>query len=174
MYKWCSLCKKPITKKEYSFSFNKFNKALCFEHQKSDNLVKEDKIVYSKKEPTKVAKYLGKLLKEKGWNVNFEKWDGHKHIDLAIEEAKMYLEVNGLHHNKNKDQALSDLKRTFYSFKEGYTTLMIPNCLVKKDSIYETAHNLDIFLKESVESLNKNKEKKGIFERLTGKKIEFV
>ena len=57
-------------------------------------------------------------------------WDGHKHIDIAIPEAKLNIEVDGIQHNQSSKQALADLKRTYYSFKKGYFTLRIPNSLI--------------------------------------------
>jgi len=48
----------------------------------------------------------------------FRERDGYKHIDIAIPEAKINIEIDGVHHNYNAQQALSDLKRTYYSFKK--------------------------------------------------------
>ncbi|MBU0906779.1 MAG: DUF559 domain-containing protein [Nanoarchaeota archaeon] len=128
-----------------------FKKALCRKHQKTS---REEN--GQKKEPTKESKKLGRLLKEMGWKVEFEKWDGYKHIDIAIVEAKVNLEVDGLQHNQDYAQALADLQRTYHSFKKGYITLRIPNCLVKdENSIYKTAHFVNNFLNKSVETLNK-------------------
>ena len=82
-----------------------------------------------------------------------EKWDGYKTIDIAVTEAKVNIEVDGKHHNYNHQQALSDLKRTFYSFQKGYLTLRIPNSLVEW-SIEETADYITEFL---IESRNRKK-----------------
>ena len=57
-------------------------------------------------------------------------WDGYKHIDIAIPEAKLNIEVDGVQHNLSPKQALADLHRTYYSFKKGYFTLRIPNSLI--------------------------------------------
>ena len=32
------------------------------------------------------AQGLGRFLKNYGWKVELEKWDGHKHIDIAIRD----------------------------------------------------------------------------------------
>jgi len=82
-----------------------------------------------------------------------EKYDGYKHIDIIIQEAKVNIEVDGLHHNYNPSQALADLKRTYFSFLDGYLTLRIPNSLVKdNDTLEETANYIVDFL---IENLNK-------------------
>ena len=88
-------------------------------------------------------------LKKRGVPAEMEKFDGYKHIDIAIPEARVNIEVDGGHHNFNRNQALSDLKRTYYSFKKGYLTLRIPNSLVTTDSyLNETADYIVDFLNE--------------------------
>jgi very-short-patch-repair endonuclease len=78
------------------------------------------------------------LLRKKGVAAQLEKFDGFKTIDIAVVEAKLNIEVDGSHHNTRHDQALADLKRTYYAFEKGYYTLRIPNSLVKSHPI-ETA-----------------------------------
>ncbi len=87
-------------------------------------------------------------LKERGVPAELEKFDGFKHIDIAITEAKVNIEVDGGHHNFNNRQALADLKRTYFSFLKGYLTLRIPNSLVR-EHLDETADYLTDFLVES-------------------------
>jgi len=82
-------------------------------------------------EATPEAKKLHKALKEEGVPAYLEKWDGHKHIDIAIPEAMINIEIDGCHHNLHSFQALADLKRTYHSFRKGYFTLRIPNSLVR-------------------------------------------
>lgn len=91
-------------------------------------------------------------LKERGVPAELEKYDGFKHIDIAITKAKVNIEVDGGHHNYNNRQALSDLKRTYHSFLKGYLTLRIPNSLVR-EHLEETADYLTDFLVENRERL---------------------
>ncbi len=77
-----------------------------------------------------------------------DKWDGFKTIDITVTDAKVNIEVDGNHHNFNHQQALSDLKRTYYSFQKGYLKLRIPNSLVEW-SIEETTNYITGFLNES-------------------------
>ena len=44
----------------------------------------------------------------------------------------MHIEVDGRQHNTKSEQALSDIKRTYYSLKSGYITLRVPNSLLNK------------------------------------------
>jgi very-short-patch-repair endonuclease len=99
-------------------------------------------------EPTPEALKLGNLLKSMGYNVEFEKYDGFKHIDIAIVNKKVNIEVDGSHHH-GKQQALRDLKRTFYSWNKDFVTLRIPNSLTEDDTtLKETAEYIDKFLKK--------------------------
>ena len=103
---------------------------------------------------TPEARELGKRLAEYGWKVELEKWDGHKHIDIAIVESKVNIEVDGGQHNYSVHQALADLERTYYSFRKGYVTLRIPNVLVRNsDTIKTTAAFIDKFLRASSDQL---------------------
>ena len=137
---YCSICKRRITKEEYIYSRKNFFKPLCRRHQ-----------------PTKEAMKLGHLLKRMGWYVEFEKFDGYKHIDIAIVDAKVNIEVDGGHHNFSPEQALADLKRTYYSFKKGFLTLRIPNSLVRDErTLQKTAKFIHKFLNESIEQLEED------------------
>lgn len=48
-----------------------------------------------KPQSTREALRLGNLLKSMGHNVEFEKYDGYKHIDIAIVSKKVNIEVDG-------------------------------------------------------------------------------
>ncbi len=156
---FCNECNKLITDKEYVYSKNNYERALCRLHQKNLNKKEHESNSYNKtskiKNSTKEAKMLGEILNELGWKVEYEKWDGYKHIDIAIVDAKVNLEVDGSQHNLDVNQALADLQRTFHSFRKGYVTLRIPNCLVRdKNAINTTAIFVNRFLNKSVEMLN--------------------
>ncbi|MCH7770691.1 MAG: hypothetical protein IIA49_06700 [Bacteroidetes bacterium] len=100
-------------------------------------------------------------LTELGWDVESESDDGYKHVDLAISEAQMDIEVDGQHHNTNAKQALADIKRTYHSFRTGVFTLRIPNTLVNdQERLVETAKYLDKLLNERVEQLEKDRKDK--------------
>jgi very-short-patch-repair endonuclease len=85
-----------------------------------------------------------------GVPAELEKFDGYKTIDIAVVEAKVNIEVDGMQHKYNSRQALADLKRTYYSFKKGYITLRIPNTLINWN-VNETAKYIFDFLNESEE-----------------------
>lgn len=80
---------------------------------------------------TQQAKDLHTALISKGIESDLEFWDGHKHIDICIPSAKLYIEVDGMHHFTNPDQMARDFIRDHYSDDDGYSTLRIPNQVVK-------------------------------------------
>lgn len=62
-----------------------------------------------------------------------EAYDGNKHVDIAIERAKLYIEIDEEHHLTNSNQLYSDIKRDYYSWKNGYYTIRIPSERISKD-----------------------------------------
>ena len=117
---YCLECNCTIAANVHYYSTKNFGFPLCRRHQ---DWVRDH-------ESTEEAITLYFLLKENGVPAELEKHDGHKSVDIVIEEAKVHIEVDGMHHNYNNHQALADLKRTYHSFKKGYFTLRIPNSLI--------------------------------------------
>ena len=126
----CLECNGTISYQVYNYSCDYFGIPLCMSHQK---WIKEQERV-----STFSAISLYFALKQRGVPAQLEKFDGYKHIDIAIPEARVNIEVDGGHHNYDNRQALADLKRTYHSFLKGYLTLRIPNSLVEY-SLEETA-----------------------------------
>jgi very-short-patch-repair endonuclease len=146
---YCLECNCSIPGDVYHYSNKNFGFPLCRHHQ---NWARNHK-------STDEAITLYFLLKENGVPAELEKNDGHKSVDIVIEEAKVHIEVDGMHHNYDNRQALTDLKRTYHSFKKGYFTLRIPNSLMKWDAI-ETANQITDFLQVSK---NKNSKRPSTF-----------
>ena len=126
----CLECQSKIGSDVFEYSVKYFGVPLCRGHQK---WVKE-----MPDETTDEALALYFALKERDVPAEIEKFDGFKKIDIAVTEAKVNIEIDGSQHNWSHKQALSDLKRTYYSFKKGYLTLRIPNSLVN-NHLEETA-----------------------------------
>jgi hypothetical protein len=81
---------------------------------------------------TPEAKQLFDKLIEEGVFAELEYWDGHKHVDIHIPSAKLYIEVDGVQHFTNPDQIASDFLRDHYSDDAGYSTFRIPNEIVRE------------------------------------------
>lgn len=77
--------------------------------------------------PTKEEDLLRKELENLGVRVRSQVPDGHKHIDLAIPDAKINIEVDGPRHWTNANQIVSDLERSHGSDDLGYYTIHISN-----------------------------------------------
>ena len=147
---YCNSCKASISAAVFQYSMDQYGRALCRACQPSKEKSPKTKL---KPQSTPEAQLLFKALKSRGVPAKLELFDGFKHIDIAIPEAMVNIEVDGVHHNFNKRQALADLKRTFHSFKKGYVTLRIPNSLVTRENLVETADYIVEFLNESLEQM---------------------
>jgi very-short-patch-repair endonuclease len=66
-------------------------------------------------------------LLARGVPAEMEEGDGHKHVDIGIPSARIYIEVDGLHHLTSAEQILCDITRDHYSDDEGKATIHVPN-----------------------------------------------
>lgn len=107
---YCQRCEKLIDEKVHRYSTIKLGKPLCMIHQGTD-----------------IQKKLFSSLKDKGIDCEYEYYDGHKHVDIAIHNAKLYVEVDGKHHSRTPQQLNADLKRQEFSSREGYSTMRYTN-----------------------------------------------
>lgn len=136
----CLECQSSISYQVWSYSTNNLGLSLCIPCQ--------NKFKFKSEKATPEAIDLYIALKIRGVPAELEKYDGHKTIDIAVPEAKVNIEVDGLQHGFNPRQAMADLKRTFYAFQKGFLTLRIPNTLVRCH-LEETADYITDFLMES-------------------------
>lgn len=84
-----------------------------------------------KLESTKETLALAEALRARGVEVELEHWDGHKHIDIFIPKAKLYIEIDGLQHYTNPRQIKADLLRDHYSDDDTYSTKRFSNEVVQ-------------------------------------------
>lgn len=147
----CSLCNGVISKDEFDYSIKNFGELLCRSCQKNNNSLKQ-KYQKKKEKLTYEEITLYETLIKIRIPAKLEQWDGYKHIDIAIPEVKVNIEVDGMQHAYNQKQALSDLKRTFYSLKKGYVTIRIPNKLIQED-LYKTVGYLKKLIYSRAEQL---------------------
>ncbi len=95
--------------------------------------------------PTKQVLDLKTALEKKGLTVLAEYWDGHKHVDLYIPSAKLFIEVDGIQHYIDAKQIIADLKRDHYSDGDDIYTKRFSNQLIDThleeiaDAIYKIA-----------------------------------
>jgi very-short-patch-repair endonuclease len=115
----CSVCKQSISGQVYDYSINHFGAALCMTHQKT---------------VTSHALKLSNALKSLDVEHEMEYSDGHKHVDIAIPAARMYLELDGAQHAFSPKQMCADDERDKHSHKDGYITKRIPNLWVEQNA----------------------------------------
>lgn len=109
-----------------------------------------------KPEPTILAKRLHEELIRIGIKCETEKYDGYKHIDIAIPSKFINIEIDGSHHNLDREQAKRDILRTYYSMIKGYYTIRIPNSLLKEQQdIKDTARIIKKIIDEKPKTYNK-------------------
>ena len=98
------------------------------------------------KKPTQEAIDLYDALTNKGIKCVLEHpSDGHKHIDIRLIEAKIDIEVDGDENVTEPTRSESDVKRRYWSYREGFVTIHIPNHIVNQkldkvaDAIFQVA-----------------------------------
>jgi hypothetical protein len=127
----CLQCDKSITKGVSDFSKEVYGVTLCIRHQ----------ILIHESSASQEAKALFLALKINKVPAVLEYSDGIKTIDIAI-PGKLYIEVDGVNHQYDADEALTDLLRTFHSWnKEKIPTIRIPNSLVNDQYLFKKAVN---------------------------------
>jgi very-short-patch-repair endonuclease len=114
----CSICKESISENVSRFSTDRFGASLCMNHQKT---------------VTPQALKLSKALKDMDVKHTLEYDDGFKHVDIAIEWAKLYLELDGSQHVFSPKQMCTDDERDKHSLEDGFVTKRIPNIWIDKD-----------------------------------------
>jgi very-short-patch-repair endonuclease len=124
---YCNVCKGTISENVYLYSMDKFGKALCMTHQKA---------FFTPNQRSKVtpqAFRLSRALNDLRVQHELEYWDGHKHVDIAIPSAKLFIELDGSQHVYKAEQMIADDDRDKYSQKSGWTTKRIPNVWIDKN-----------------------------------------
>jgi hypothetical protein len=132
----CLECKKELSYIDHKNSFDAYGVELCKQHKG-----RMDKLVNTKKTPVEAIKlYYG--LKEIGISSMLEWWDGKKSVDLAISRVKLNIEIDTEYNTITHEQAIMDLEEAMHSFKNGFTTIRIPDVVIKY-YLKETVKNIE-------------------------------
>ena len=138
---YCLECHKHIDARVYQYSLEYYAYPLCRSDQR-----KIDRHTNNGTSRETINLYYA--LKKNYFSPILEKFDGHKHIDIAFERPKLYIEIDGKHHHHNASQALKDLKRNIYSKQEGYHTIHIPNIAIH-EKFEEVLNQISKFVLEN-------------------------
>lgn len=106
---FCEVCNVKLPKTEYEYSMTNFGKSLCLHHQRE-------------KRASPHALKLYESLRKRGVFCELETSNSAKHIDIAVRDARLYIGIDGEHHNLDPDQLVIDLMNDEESYKEGYAT----------------------------------------------------
>lgn len=120
---------------DHKMSMESYGVELCSRHRE-----RMDKLIRQNNTPIEaIMLYYG--LKEAGVNPMLEWWDGKKSVDIAFSRVKLNIEIDTEYHMLTHDQAINDLEETMHSFQNGFTTIRIPNMLIKH-YLKETVDNI--------------------------------
>ena len=81
--------------------------------------------------PSRQAQRLYDALIKKGVECIPEYSDGHKHVDIAVLQAKLYIEVDGINHFIDPEQINRDLKRSHFTDGDDFRTFFVTNQILK-------------------------------------------
>ena len=76
------------------------------------------------------AKMLYDALCKKGITAQLEYSDGHKTVDIAILNPRIYIEVDGIQHFTNPEQIMRDFKRYHFSDGDDFSTFYVTNQII--------------------------------------------
>lgn len=79
---------------------------------------------------SKQAKMLYDALCKKGIAAQLEYSDGHKTVDIAILNPRIYIEVDGIQHFTNPEQIMRDFKRYHFSDGDDFSTFYVTNQII--------------------------------------------
>lgn len=94
------------------------------------------------------AKSLYEALCKRGIDARLEHSDGYKTVDIAILEAHLYIEVDGIQHFTNPEQIMRDFKRSHFSDGDDFRTFYVTNQIIEThleevaDAIVKVVENI--------------------------------
>lgn len=123
----CLECKKELSYLDHRKAIELFEVELCEAHRA--RMVRLMKIQHTPVE----AIILYYALKRAGVKAMLAWWDGKRTIDLAVSRVKLNIEIERGQASLSYEQALEELDQSMYAYQDGFTTLRIPDYLVKTD-----------------------------------------
>lgn len=150
----CEICNIKLPKSEFDYSMTNYGKPLCLTHQRE-------------KRASPHAQKLYEALKSRGVFCELESYDGNKHVDISIRDAKLYIGVDGEHHSLDPIQLHLDLVKDGESYKQGFAT--------KRYTIREIDDNLEVIADVMTEVIKQRRkeiqEEEIIVTKSTGQKL---
>jgi very-short-patch-repair endonuclease len=135
---------------EYVYSFANYHYPLCRSCQR-----RIEECLHSSQDhtPTVEASILFLRLVDLGVEAELEKQVYYKggsiSIDIGIPIANLNIEVDGIQHHNDPNQAVSDVWRNYYAIQKGYYTLHIPNSVFIDEDCLNSVVDVIMHLYES-------------------------
>ncbi|MEX0272787.1 MAG: hypothetical protein AB3N16_00235 [Flavobacteriaceae bacterium] len=122
----CKECKATLSLAEHQKSLSDFGVELCERHYA--RILKIG--VKNNTPPEAVQLYYG--LREVGVKAMLEWWNGSKSIDIAVSRVKLNIEIEVQPQLLTQEEAIKQLEEAMHSYKKGFTTLQIPDFMVRE------------------------------------------
>ncbi len=121
----CLECKKKLSYLDHRESIELFQTELCSAHRK-----RLERLINTNQIPREAAiLYYG--LIQAGVKPMLAWWDGKNTVDLAVSRVKLNIEVDSGYESLSHEQALNDLEASHALLQNGFTTIRIPNFLIR-------------------------------------------
>ena len=131
----CLECQKKLSYLDHRTSMDLFQAELCAAHRgRLELLIRKGTI-----HPEAVMLYYG--LRAAGARPMLAWWDGKKTVDLALSRVKLNIEIDRGLEAMTHEQAMHELEQTMHSFRNGFTTIRIPDFLIR-NHLRETVGNV--------------------------------
>lgn len=131
----CIECKQSLNPEIHAWGTTLFGTELCEKH-----FSRLEKLRSTNGTPIEAIK-LYYALKTSGVQPMLEWWDGKRFVDLAISRVKLNIKIDAYYHTITDEQAIKEWDQAMHSFHNGFTTIEIPNVLVRY-RLTETVNNI--------------------------------
>ena len=131
----CIECQKKLSDNQLNEALVTYRVPLCSKHKK-----RLDGLIEKHSTPIEAIQlYYG--LKQANVRPMLEWWNGKRSVDIAISRAKLNIIIDTEYERMTHQEAMHDLEDTMHSFKNGFTTIRIPQTLIQH-YLLETIQNV--------------------------------
>ena len=131
----CIECQKKLNDNQLNEALVTYRVPLCTKHKK-----RLDGLIEKHSTPIEAIQlYYG--LKQANVKPMLEWWNGKRSVDIAISRAKLNIIIDTEYERMTHEEAMHDLEDTMHSFKNGFTTIRIPQTLIQH-YLLETIQNI--------------------------------
>lgn len=131
----CIECQHTLNDHDLNEALVSYRVPLCTKHkERLDGLIEKHGTPIEA-----IQLYYG--LKQANVKPMLEWWNGKRSVDIAISRAKLNIIIDTEYEQMTHQEAMHDLEDTMHSFKNGFTTIRIPQSLIEH-YLLETIQNV--------------------------------